>query len=517
MSWEAEVEELRRQTVMAREMGGEDSVAFHHGRGKLTVRERIDALEDPGSFQEIGAIAGTATWDGDSVTGLKPSNTVIGTCRLDNRKVVVSGGDFTIRGGAADAAVGNKSQYAEQLSMRLRVPFVRLLDATGGSVKTFEQIGRTYLPGGSHTHVSAELLQHVPVVSAVLGSVAGLPAVQACLSHFNVMVKGTSQVFVAGPKVVEQATGHAVTKEELGDERVQLKNGVIMNLAQDEGDALGQVRRFLSYLPNNVWELPPVAEPNDCPDRRDESLLTAVPRDRRTIFNPRKILDSVLDKDSFFEVAPFFGRARMTGLGRVNGIPVGVMINDPKWNGGSMDIAAGEKTLRLIDLCETFHLPLVYFADEPGFSVGPVHEELGIVRAGARVVTALTRTRTPYICFVLRRLYGVAGGLHQRTNDSLYRRYAWPSTHGGSMHVEGGTAIAYKREIEMSPDPAAKQAEIEARLTAISSPFRNAHAFGVEDLIDPRDTRPLLVDFVNDALPIIQSQLGPVSGSSYRP
>ncbi|MEX2326584.1 MAG: carboxyl transferase domain-containing protein, partial [Pseudomonadales bacterium] len=257
MSWKSEVEELKRQTELARQMGGEEGVAFQHGRGKLTVRERVDLLQDPGSFSEIGALAGTAEWDGDQLSALKPSNTVIGTCRVEGRKVAFSGGDFTIRGGAADAAIGNKSQFAEKLALETRVPYIRLLDATGGSVKTFEKIGRTYLPGNAGTNLSAELLQYVPVVSAVLGSVAGLPAVQACLSHFNVMVKQTSQVFVAGPKVVEQATGQTITKEDLGDERTQLKNGVIMNLADSEEDAIRQVRRFLSYLPSNVWEAPP--------------------------------------------------------------------------------------------------------------------------------------------------------------------------------------------------------------------------------------------------------------------
>ena len=517
MSWEKEVRELERQLEFAKQMGGEDSVAFHHSRGRLTVRERVALLEDADTFQEIGAIAGTAEWEGGEVTGLKPANSVTGTVRIDGRKVAFSGGDFTIRGGSADAAVGNKGGFAEQFALQARIPYVRLLDATGGSVKTFEKIGRTYLPGNAGTNLSAELLQYVPVVSAVLGSVAGLPAVQACMCHFNVMVRNTSQVFVAGPKVVEQATGQTITKEDLGDERIQVKNGVIMNLADDEADAIGQIRRFLSYLPANVWQAPPVVEPDDEPDRREEALISAVPRNRRRIYDPRLILDAVLDRDSLFEIGPYYGRARVTGLARVNGHPVGVMANNPKYNGGSMDIATGEKTIRLIELCDTFHLPLVYFADEPGFSVGRAQEELGIVRAGARVVTTLTQSKTPYVCFVLRQLYGVAGGLHQRGGNGLYRRYCWPSTHGGSMHIEGGTAIAYKRDIENAPDPEARRQEIEARLQAISSPFRNAHAFGIEEMIDPRDTRPLLVDFVDDAWKVVQTQLGPGSGPSYRP
>mgnify|MGYP006266940085 CR=1 FL=1 len=512
MSWEPDVEEIRKQSEMARQMGGKKGVDFQHSRGKLTVRERVDLLQDPGSFREIGTLTGTPTWEGDRVVDLKPSNTVTGTCHVEGRKIALSGGDFTIRGGSADGTMATKNQFVERLALNTRIPYVRLLDATGGSVKTFESIGRTYLPGNLSTALAAELLQNIPVVSAVMGSVAGAPAIQACMCHFSVMVKDTSQVFVAGPKVVEQATGQAITKEELGDEHTQVKNGVIMNLAQDEGDAISQVRKFLSYMPSNVWEAPPRSEPEDDPGRRDESLLSVIPKHRRKVYEPRKVFDAVLDKGSFFEIMPLYGKARITGLARVNGVPVAIMANNPKFNGGSMDIAAGEKTIRLVELADTFHLPLVYFADEPGFTVGPAQEKAGILRAGARIMSVIARSRTPFISIIMRQLYGVSGGLHWR-GTGMYRRYAWPSTHGGSMHIEGGTAIAYKREIESADDPDAKRAEIEARLQAISSPFRNAHAFGIEDLIDPRETRPLLVDFIEDAWKLIQTQLGP-SGSS---
>ncbi len=516
MSWKSDVDEIERQTEFARQMGGEDSVAFHHSRGKLTVRERLDLLADTDSLNEVGALAGSATWNGDQVENLKPSNTIIGTCKVEGRKVAFSGGDFTIRGGASDAAVGNKTGFIESHALSARIPYIRLLDATGGSVRTFEQMGRTYLPVGAGAQMGTDLMQTVPVVSAVLGSVAGLPAVQACLCHFNLMVKNTSQVFVAGPKVVEQATGQAITKEDLGDERIQVKNGVIMNLAEDEPDAIRQIRRFLSYMPANVYELPPKHAADDDPARRDDSLLSVIPENRRKIYDPKRVLSAVLDRDSFFEIGPYYGRARMTGLARLGGMPCGVMANNPKFNGGSMDIAAGEKTIRLLELCETFHLPLIYFADEPGFSVGPAQEVAGIVRAGARVVTTIHNSTIPYACIVMRQLYGVAGGLHFR-DKGFYKRYAWPSTHGGSMHIEGGTAIAYKREIEAADDPEAKRDEIEARLQAISSPFRNAHAFGIENLIDPRDTRPLLVDFMEDAWRLLPARLGPQAGLSYRP
>jgi acetyl-CoA carboxylase carboxyltransferase component len=358
----------------------------------------------------------------------------------------------------------------------------------------------------------------VPVVSAVMGSVAGLPAVQAAMCHFNVMVKGTSQLFVAGPPVVRAGLGIEITKEDLGNEDIQVRqSGVVANLAETEEDAFAQVRRFLSYLPANVWQMPPRTEPTDPPDRREEALLSLIPRDRRRVYDPRKILDLVLDRDSLFEIQPLFGRSRITGLGRVNGYPVGVMINNPRFLGGSMDKAAGEKTARLLQLCDTFHLPMVYFCDEPGFMVGLEEEKKGIVRAGAHIVSLLALSQTPYMTFILRQVYGVAGGLHYRGGTAMYRRFSWPSGHWGSMHIEGGVSAAYRREIEAAPDPEAKRAEIEARLDALQSPFRTAHAFAVEDIIDPRDTRPLLVDFVEDAQEALRHQLGQTSRIAYLP
>ncbi len=518
MSWQAEVEELHRREQMGKQMGGPDSIAFHKGRGKLTVRERMDLLADPGSFQETGVMAGRPEWNANGeLESLTPANSVTGVVRIDGRKVVVHGGDFTIRGGAADGSVADKSAWAVKHAFTNRLPFVRLLDATGGSVRTFESMGRTYLPGNSGGP-GVELLQMVPVVSAVLGSVAGLPAVQAAMCHFNVMVKGTSQVFVAGPPVVKTALSVDITKEELGNEDVQVRqSGVIANLANDEAGAMEQIRRFLSYLPQNVWEMPPRVEPEDDPARRDEDLLTVIPRDPRRVFNPRKLLEMVLDRGSFFEIQPLFGRSRMTGLARVNGYPVGVMINNPSFLGGSMDKAAGEKTARLVQLCDTFHLPLVYFCDEPGFMVGLEEEKKGIVRAGARIVSLLSLSRMPYVSFIVRQAYGVAGGLNNRGGDTMFRRYAWPSGHWGSMHIEGGVSAAYRREIDAAPDPAARRAEIEARLNELRSPFRTAHAFAVENLVDPRETRPLLVDFVEDAQRTIRHQLGQTSRIAFLP
>lgn len=516
MSWEKEVDELERQKQLAYQMGGEDSIAFHHSRGKLTVRERIDKLQDSGSFQEIGALAGTPTYEDGELTNLRPGNTVIGTVRINGRKVMVNGGDFTIRGGSADGYIGNKGAVASRRALDDQIPYIRLLDATGGSVKTFEKLGHTYLPQNVAGDLPTRLLQTVPVVSAVMGSVAGLPAVEACLCHFNLMIRHTSQVFVAGPPVVKAAHGTEITKEELGNEEVQLASGTINNLAEDEEHAFELIRNFLSYMPSNVHELPPRIETQDDPERREEGLVSIIPRDKRTIYDPMAILQMVLDKNSIFEISPRYGRSRMTALARVNGYSVGVMINNPKFLGGSMDSSAGDKVIRFVELCETFHLPVVYFADEPGFMVGLAAEKQGIVRAGARVVSVISSSRVPMITFITRQLFGVAGGLHHRTGG-MYRRYSWPSGSWGSMHIEGGAMAAYRRVIEAADDPKAKRAEIEEQLHTLDSPFKTAHTFGIEEIIDPRDTRPLLAEFVEDAQVALRGQLGPRAGIGYRP
>jgi acetyl-CoA carboxylase carboxyltransferase component len=517
MVWQPELDELKRRRELAEQMGGPEGIERQHSRGKLTVRERIAALADPGSFQEIGALVGRGVCKNDKLVGFTPANSVIGLCTLIGRKVVLSGGDFTVRGGAADAAVAGKSFYAAELAKEWRLPYIRLLDATGGSVRTFEILGRTYIPDNPGTATATKLLGIVPVVSAVLGSVAGLPAVEACMAHFNLMVKGSSQVFPGGPPVVKAALGYDITKEELGDERTQAhEGGVIDNVARSEDEAFDMIRRFLSYMPDNVWEMSPWVEPTDDPSRREEELLSIIPREKQKGYNPHKILELVLDRDSFFEIAPYYGRSRIIGLARVHGYPVGAMINNPLFLGGSMDVAAGDKVIRFLELCNTFHLPLVYFADEPGFMVGLEAQKQGIVRAGARIVCVTCDTRMPWITFIIRQLYGVAGGLHVRFGG-MYRRYAWPSANWGSMHIEGGAMAAYRRQIEPAPDPEAKRQEIENQLQAIASPFRSAEAFNIEDIIDPRDTRPLLCEFVEMAQKDIKAHLGPTTSLSFRP
>jgi len=511
--WQPEIDELNHRRTLMQDMGGEERVKRQHDGGKLTARERLAAFADAGSFREFRHLVGEPTYDAEgNLEAFLPKGLIEGMAKVGRHKVVVTAGDFTVRGGSgagsARGALGSEPSATER-ALEWRLPYVRLLDAAGGSVRGFEVLGRTYVPdGNSYGKHDVALLQSAPVASAVLGSVAGLPAVEAPLSHFSVMVKDISQIFPGGPPVVKAALGIDITKEELGGDHIHTRqSGCIDNLAKTEHDAFDQISRWLSYLPANVHEMPERIETGDDPNRRDEALLSLMPRDRRYRYKVKTLIDGVVDKDSFFEIAPLYGRSRVTGLARIDGYPVGIMANNVMIRGGSTDVAGGSKVMRLMQLCDTFHLPLISLCDEPGFHVGLDQEKLGIERAGARLMSMVCLSRMPWCTVVVGRMYGVAGQCHHRPSG-MFRRYAWPSANWGSMHIAGGAAAAYRREIESAPDPDAKRAEIEARLNALASPFRTAEATG-QDIIDPRETRLMLCEFVEDAQRVLRSQLGP--------
>ena len=512
MSWKPELEEIAARAELARQMGGAERVARAREAGRGTVRERIERLLDPGSFHETGVLAGKAEYDQDGrLASFTPSNFVCGRGRIEGRPVVVGADDFTVRGGAADGAIGNKMGWAERAARELRLPLVRLVDGTGGggSVKTNATLRRSYVPAIPDWEVSIELLSSVPVVAAALGPVAGLGAARVAASHFSVMVRGTSQVFVAGPPVVRRAFGREVDKDELGGAHIHARgSGAVDNEAASEDDALAQLRRFLSYLPTSVWEPPPRSAPADDPERREEELLSLVPRDRRKPHDARRLLELVLDRGSLFEVGRYFGRPLVTALARLDGVPVGVLANDPRQRAGAVDADAAEKWARFVDLCDTFHLPVVNFVDNPGFEIGVDAERRGTIRAGVRALAAVYQASVPWCSVIVRRVFGVAGAGHGK-HHGLNLRYAWPSGEWGSLPIEGGVEAAYRRRIEASPDPDKLRAELEAQLASLRSPLLTAEAFGVEEIIDPRDTRPLLVEWVRRAFELLPSALGP--------
>jgi len=503
MSWEEEVAELRRREAFAYRMGGPEKVKRQHDGGKLTVRERIGRLLDPGSFHEIGAIAGRGRYGGNGeLEELSPTNFVCGRGRIDGRTVVVGGDDFTVRGGAADASIWQKQVISEQMAHELRVPIVRLVDGTGGggSVKSLEMDGRTYVPANPAWDWVVANMGAVPTVALALGSVAGLGAARVATSHYALMVKGISSMFVAGPPVVARL-GTPITKEELGGWQVHVRNGAVDDVAESEEEAFRMAARFLSYLPSSTWELPPRGPVTDDAGRREEKLISIVPKDRRRVYRMREIVEAVVDRGSFFEIGRHWGRSAIVGLARLDGWPVALLANDPYHYGGAWTADAALKLTRFCDMAETFHLPVVHLVDNPGFLIGPEAERAATIRHGARALAAVYQASVPWCSVLIRKAFGVAGAAHQN-HARLHYRYAWPSGDWGSLPLEGGVEAAYRAELDAAPDRQRRLSEITERLNVYRSPFRTAEAFLIEEIVDPRDTRPLLCEFANLAAPL---------------
>ncbi len=516
--WLPEVEEMQARRRMAADLGGEERVQRQRRSGKLTVRERIETILDPGTFQEIGALTGKVTYGDDgSIIEYQPTNFVAGRGRIDGRPVMVGGDDFTVRGGHADASIWEKQVYAESLSEELQIPMVRLLDGSsgGGSVVTYLEEQKTYVPPLPGFDVQARLLGLVPVCSAAVGPVVGLGAARAMMSHFSVMVEGLAQVFVAGPPLVEYASHEQVTKEQLGGVAVHGANGVVDSVAGSEEEAFAQIRRFLSYLPASVHELPPVGTTDDPPDRGDQELLSLIPRNRRRVYDARRLIEHVVDRDSFFEIGEQWGKSMVTGLARLAGRPAGIMANNPKHWGGALTADGAEKVTRFVDLCQTFHVPVVSLVDNPGFAIGSAAEAAGTIRRGATMIAALYQLAVPYFAVIVRRTFGVAGAAFVDCAKPRMR-VAWPSGDWGSLPLEGGIEAAYKRKLAEADDPAALRADLVEQFEAVRSPLRTAEAFGIEDVIDPRDTRRILCDWLELAYRKLPQHLGP-SRHGYRP
>ena len=519
--WRAKIEELISRRAFAAAMGGADNVARQHAAGRLTVRERIEALVDASSFREVGTLAGSGEYDAElRLKRVTPATYVAGMARIDGRAVAIGGEDFTVRGGTSFGAQrrkGGQGGFIEDLAHHYKIPLVNLIDGAGGTVTSAKRRGFVLFPGVDGFERSVQLLGEVPVVSAVLGTAAGGPAGRAILSHFSVMVRGTSQIFAAGPPVVKRSLGQIISKEELGGPDVAVnKAGAIHNVAATEQEAFVQIKRFLSFLPQNVWELAPVIESSDPIERADDGLLDIVPEKRTQAYDMKTLLEMVIDRDSGFEIQPSYGKAVITMLARLGGRAVGIIANNPKIYGGAMDAAAARKQVHFMELCDTFHLPIVFFVDVPGFMVGLKAESDGTLREGMRAVYAAGQLSVPTLTLVIRKCYGMAGMATCNKRD-IDLKLAWPSAEWGSLPVEGGVAAAFRREIEAAADGKAREKELEAELLAYSSPFRTAEALGVEEIIDPRETRPLLCAYIELAANRLKIGLGPRSKSGVAP
>ncbi len=511
MSWENEVKELERRRHLAKQQGGKEGIAKQHAKGRLTIRERIDTLLDPNSFREHGQATASPVYDDhDEIIEYAPANYIVGFGKIDQRRIVVGGEDFTLKGGSPNAAGLRKSVYAEHLAVQYKVPLIRMLEGGGGSVKGSAKKGGTVgepVFTEPRFKIIADAMSEVPVVSGAMGAVAGFPAGRLVASHFSVMTKHTAQVLIGGPALVERALGVSLTKDELGGAQVHASSGVIDNLAEDEHDAFGQIKKFLSFLPSSVHERTPRYECHDSVERMEQDLLTAVPRDSNAGFDMRAIVEMIVDQESFFEMGKDFGPSQICGLAQLNGQPVGILANDCMVYAGAMTAEAAQKYRRFVEMCDMFHVPIVNFVDQPGFMIGPESEAQGTIRYGMAAVCAASQSTIPWAVIQVHKGFGVATAAHYAPGNYVL---AWPSVESGALPLEGGVAVAFHREIASAENPEAKRRELEERIREARSPFPRAESFAVHELIDPRETRPMLCEWIDWIQPQLDNLVGPV-------
>ncbi|MDF2231726.1 acyl-CoA carboxylase subunit beta [Albimonas sp. CAU 1670] len=466
-----------------------EALARQRARGKMTARERVAALADAGSFVEAGGLVRPR--DQPDAPG---DGVVVGTGRIDGRPVSIVANDFSVMGGSSGEAGARKTLRQTQLSLDHGIPYVSLLD--GGGHRIQEGLdSRHFAAVSTNFQQLVDLSGWAPICAAMMGSGFAGPSNMSALADFVVMVKGAT-MGIAGPALVKAATGEDVDKETLGGAATQAdRNGIADLAVEDDAAALDAIRRFLSYFPSNAGEPAPVLPCDDPADRREEALLDLVPANTRRAYDVRKVLAAVADQGSLFELKPGYARNVVTTLARLGGRPVGIVANQPLHLAGTLDAPACEKTAHFIALCDAFGLPLVFFVDIPGFLVGSPAERSALVRRSARIIHELGKATVPRLSVVLRKGYGLGFiAMNGGRSFGADLTVAWPGAEICAMSIEGATEVAYGREIAAAPDPDARRAELIAGFRARVGPLEAAEGFGVDDLIDPRDTRPVLVE-----------------------
>jgi len=468
---------------------GQAAVERQHARGKLTARERLDLLLDPGSFVETDPLAkhrlGTFGLD-DS----RPytDGVVTGWGTVDGRKVFVFSQDFMVFGGSLGEVFAEKVCKIMDLAAATGAPVIGLNDSGGARI----QEGAASLAGyGYIFDRNVRSSGVIPQISVIMGPCAGGAVYSPAMTDFIFMVKETSHMFITGPEVIKTVTNEEVTFEELGGAMTHAtKSGIASFVAENEEDCLAQVRYLMSFLPANNLEDPPAYSPTDDPDRREESLNTLIPDSAKTPYDMHDVIRKVIDDGEFFEVLPLYAMNILIGFARMDGRTIGVVANQPKVLAGTLDYDSSEKAARFIRFCDAFNIPLVTFVDVPGFLPGTAQEYGGIIRRGAKLLYAFAEATVPRITIITRKAYGgayvVMNSKHIRSDVS----FAWPTAEIAVMGSEGGVNIIYRKEIAAASDPSAKRAELIARYEEeFSTPYLAAERGYVDDVIEPADTR----------------------------
>jgi acetyl-CoA carboxylase carboxyltransferase component len=491
MRWK--VEDLKRRREESSAMGGPEKIARQHAKGKMTARERIDFLLDPGTFYEYGLLAShQGHRPGDKVTPADACITGIGS--IDGRKVVVCCDDNTVFGGSGDMVALDKVMRMMDIATQERTPFIIMFDGAGARAQMAGNAAEG-IPTIEPFLKLAKLSGTAPIIGIVMGPCAGGGATIACFCDLVIMVKQTGFMFLGGPPVVKQSMGIEISKEDLGGHKVHCEiSGVADNPAENDKDALLMAQEYLSYFPNNAWEYPPSIEPADDPDRQEEELLTILPENHKRPYNMKGIINCVVDHDSFFEVGPRYAKNLITGLARMNGHPVGVVANQPMVMAGSITVQAARKERHFIDLCSAFHVPLVFLVDCPGVMIGPKSELSGLARPGSAVGYALAWADIPKIVVGIRKTFGYGGvAMCCGYDASQTMVFGWPTLDPGGLPIEPGIAAAHAKEINAADDPKAKQQELLEFYRQYTGVYPAAGTFNIDDVIDPRATRPTII------------------------
>jgi acetyl-CoA carboxylase carboxyltransferase component len=486
------VEELEERRARAKLGGGEERIARQHEQEKLTARERLALLLDPGTFTELGLHAGIHY----SVRGLEdkeaPADGVItGYGKVDGRMVAVAAYDFTVMAGSMGMTGEMKVARLRDLALTKRMPFVWLLDSAGARIQ--EAVGSLFAGSGHLFREEVVMSGVIPQVAALMGPCAAGTAYIPGLADFVPMVKGRGSMALAGPHLVRAAVGEDVTQEELGGWRVHTrKSGVGDTAVESDEECIAQIKAYLGYFPAHCEEPPPIAECTDPIDRADEELLDVIPESNRKPYDSYEVIRRIVDDGVYFDLKPQWAKTIITCLARFGGRPVGIVANQPKHLGGILDNDSADKAARFVNLCNAFGIPLVFLQDVPGFMVGTKVEEAGIIRHGAKMLYAVANATVPKITVVLRKAYGAG---YYVMNGRAYEPdliVAWPSAEISVMGAEGAVEIVFRKQVEAAEDPAAKKAELIANYRKIIDVYIAARNDMIDDVIDPRETRPTI-------------------------
>jgi acetyl-CoA carboxylase carboxyltransferase component len=487
------VEDLKARRQRALAMGGAEAVARQHALGKLTVRERIDRLFDPGSFHEIGLLATHANVSPAMRGRETPGDgAVTGFGKINGRPASLIAYDFTVMAGSMGRTAEVKCNRAREVALSKRMPMIWLIDSAGARIQ--EAIGSSFAQSGYLFREESIMSGVVPMVAAMMGPGAAGTAYIPALSDFVPMVKGTSHMALGGPPLVKAVIGEDITAEELGGSKVHTEISGVADLeVTDDAACIDAIKAYLSYFPSSNLEQPPIVACDDPADRMDEALLSIVPDSARRAYDMKKVITAIVDRGCIFEIKPGWARNLITCLARLAGRPVGVVANQPMVLGGALDVDSADKAARFIMLCDAFHIPLVFLQDVPGFMVGSKVERQGIIRHGAKMLYAVSEATVPKVTVVVRKAYGAGYFVMCGKAYEPDLIVAWPTAEISVMGPEGGTNIIFRKEIAAAADPDQERARRVEEFRGLINPYIAAGGAFIDDVIDPRETRPVLI------------------------